>query len=107
MDRPPLGLEPTMRREFNIGDTFAYVPPKQSLAERLKEFWHYLKNFSFNRGETLELDVDDDIMEFLERERWIKQRRGKWYMTKRGSDYLVAFARDEIERIKSKCDDAP
>lgn len=101
----PLGIEPIREREFNV---VIIVPEektdKPTRKEKLSEWFYHIKNFSFGRGSVLELDLEDDMIEFLERDRWIVCRKGEYFFTKKGSQELVAFAKREIARIEKSND---
>ena len=45
-------LKPYVEREFKIGNTpvLVYTPPEETLLERLKEFWYYVKKFRSERA---------------------------------------------------------
>lgn len=94
----PLGVDPAPSREF-----FVRVAEENKLTfrEKINEEWYYLKNFSFRRGSIIELELDDDMIEFLITTKWIKKRGRGFYFTRKGSRELIDFAEKEIRRINS------
>lgn len=88
----PLGLEPFYKREFDV-----HIPAEPvTRRERLSEWWYHVKTFSFSRGTTIELELEDDMIEFLFRTGWIRRRGDQLFFTRKGSSELVEFCRSCI-----------
>lgn len=98
----PLGLEPMYEREFNV---IGYVSEPLSRRDRLREWWYRTWNFSFGRGSTLDVELDDEMIDFLKRVGWINRLGDGYYLTHKGSDYLVKVCRSEIARLETEKDD--
>lgn len=99
MANRPLGVDPAPSREFAVR---LASEGKPNLREKISEEWYYFKSFSFGRGNVIELDVEDDMIESLIYMGWIRKRRNEFYFTRKGNKELLDFAEKEIERIKSE-----
>lgn len=97
----PLGVEPAYQRDFNVV-SFSCGP--MTRRERLSEWWHHVWNYSFGRGSILELELDDDTIQFLYEVGWVRRRGDELFFTRKGSEELVQFCRQEIARIKNDDD---
>lgn len=100
MAERPLGLKPIREREFNV----VIIMPKEKLnrKERFNEWFYHVKNFSFGRGHTIEIDLEDDMIQFLEKNNWIVCRGGQYFFTKKGNSKLLRFAEQELAKHREK-----
>lgn len=98
----PLGAEPSFKREFEVKGSLSVEPIyKPSVREKASELIHHVRHFSFNRGSILELELEDDMIDFLKRAGWIRSYRGRFFFTRRGSRALVETASELIEQYKT------
>lgn len=89
----PLGVKPMYEREFPVlGDG-----PKMGRAERIKEWVYHVRHYSFGRGSTIELELEDDMIDFLSEQNWIYKRDGSLFFSRKGTEELVAWCREQIE----------
>lgn len=89
----PLGLEPFYEREFIVSISAESLTRR----ERLSEWWYHVKSYSLGRGEVIELELDDDMIDFLFKAEWIYRRGDQLFFTRKGSEELVAFCNSYLE----------
>jgi len=92
----PAGVDSPPSREFAIG---VPAPKKHTLNDSFRDWWFHLWNFSFNRGGSIEIDIDDKMIEDLKTMGWIHNVKGEWFMTRKGSRELNTFLREEMNRL--------
>ena len=95
MNKRPMGVDPLSNREFVIAN-----PQEYSRRNRLRDWWFYLKNFSFGRGTSVEVDVDDQLMQELQYMGWVRNiKDNEWRMTRKGSRELSEFMKEILNRL--------
>lgn len=65
--------------------------------ERIKEWIYHVRYYSFGRGSTIELELEDDLIDFLCEQNWIYKRDGSLFFSRRGTEELVSWCREQIE----------
>lgn len=98
----PLGVDPP-GREFSVG-RFIDVRPL-TRRERIAERIYHFKKFTIRRSSTIELDIEDDLLNDLVRFGWLRKYGDDYFFTKKGSDVLCSFAREELTKLREEKSD--
>lgn len=101
VDRP-LGVDGP-ERDFPVSSAIPLLPESnQTKKEKLREWFFHVKNFSFGRGSVIELELNDEDIELLQKMGWIRFRNDSFFFTRRGSNMLATFVREESNSFSAK-----
>ena len=101
VDRP-LGVDGP-ERDFPVSSVIPLLPEEnQTKKEKLREWFFYVKNFSFNRGSVIELELSDEDIELMQKLGWIRFRNDSFFFTRRGSNMLSTLVKEKSDSFLAK-----